>query len=102
MTVRRATETIAEELGTSSPRTEAGFYLFSAPSSKQSSSCLKPSQWKDEDPCKEIALENPAASLTDVIYDCANLNDFDVYWPAGRLFSCLSGKALYTCDVMAS
>ncbi|KAG6975833.1 hypothetical protein JG688_00001981 [Phytophthora aleatoria] len=99
MTVRRATDTIAEELGTVSPRTEEGFYLFSAPATKQKSSCNKPSQWKDEDPCKKLALGNPTKNLSDVIYECSNLNDFNVYWSADRLFSCLSGKTFYTCDV---
>ncbi|KAG6971379.1 hypothetical protein JG687_00002088 [Phytophthora cactorum] len=99
MTVRRATDTIAEELGTVSPRTEEGFYLFSAPATKQKSSCNKPSQWKNEDPCKKLALENPRKNLSDVIYECSNLNDFNVYWSADRLFSCLSGKIFYTCDV---
>lgn len=99
MNVRRATETMAAELGTVSPRTEEGFYLFSAPASKHESSCLKPSQWKNEDPCKKIALGEPRANLSDVIYECSNLNDFDVYWTPDRLFSCLSGKSFYTCDV---
>ncbi|KAH7479024.1 uncharacterized protein KRP23_5823 [Phytophthora ramorum] len=99
MTVRRATETIAQELGTISPRTQEGFYLFSAPASKEESSCFKPSQWKNDDPCKKVALETPTKSLSDVIYECSNYNDFNVYWDSERLFSCLSGKAFYTCDV---
>ncbi|KAL4170016.1 hypothetical protein KRP22_010925 [Phytophthora ramorum] len=99
MTVRRATETIAQELGTISPRTQEGFYLFSAPASKEESSCFKPSQWKNDDPCKKVALETPTKSLSDVIYECSNYNNFNVYWDSERLFSCLSGKAFYTCDV---
>ncbi|ETM37615.1 hypothetical protein L914_15837 [Phytophthora nicotianae] len=99
MNVRRGTDTIAEELGTVSPRTEEGYYLFSAPATKQESSCNKPSLWKDEDPCKNLALENPTKNLSDMIYECSNLNDFNVYWSADRLFSCLSGKSFYTCDV---
>ncbi|RLN97675.1 hypothetical protein BBJ28_00002549 [Nothophytophthora sp. Chile5] len=100
-TVRRATETIGTELGTASPRTEGGFYLFSAPASKQHSSCQNPKQWKDLDPCKALALADPTADLAAVIYACSILNDFNVYWPADRLFSCLSGESFYTCDTEA-
>ncbi|POM59578.1 hypothetical protein PHPALM_31664, partial [Phytophthora palmivora] len=99
MTVRRATETMAVELGTTYPRTQEGYYLFSAPASKQESHCLKPSQWKNEDPCKKVALRNTSTNLADVIYECSNLIDFNVYWPPDRLYSCLSGTTFYTCDV---
>ncbi|KAE9052382.1 hypothetical protein PR001_g577 [Phytophthora rubi] len=102
MTVRRATQLIGEELGTVSPRTEEGYYLFSAPASKRTTSCLKPTQWKKDDPCKPLALENPAANVSEVIYNCSNLNDFNVYWPAERLFSCLSGNSFYTCDILSA
>ncbi|KAE9360656.1 hypothetical protein PF008_g1719 [Phytophthora fragariae] len=102
MTVRRATQLIGEELGTVSPRTEEGYYLFSAPASKRTTSCLKPTQWKKDDPCKPLALENPAANVSEVIYNCSNLNDFNVYWPAERLFSCLSGNSFYTCDISSA
>ncbi|EEY65758.1 uncharacterized protein PITG_03282 [Phytophthora infestans T30-4] len=101
MNVRRAIDTIAEELGTISPRTEEGYYLFSAPATKRESSCNKPSLWKDEDPCKKIALGNPSKNLSDVIYECSNLNDFNVYWSADRLFSCLSGKTFYTLSTVS-
>eukprot|EP00644_Phytophthora_capsici_P002327 jgi/Phyca11/114976/e_gw1.27.140.1 len=97
--VRRATQTLAEELGTASPRTQEGYYLFYAPASKQESACKHPSQWKEEDPCKKLALKDPTANLSDIIHTCSLQIGFDVYWSADRLFSCLSGKSLYTCDV---
>ncbi|KAE9047636.1 hypothetical protein PR002_g937 [Phytophthora rubi] len=81
---------------------EEGYYLFSAPASKRTTSCLKPTQWKKDDPCKPLALENPAANVSEVIYNCSNLNDFNVYWPAERLFSCLSGNSFYTCDILSA
>ncbi|KAE8910351.1 hypothetical protein PF003_g5036 [Phytophthora fragariae] len=81
---------------------EEGYYLFSAPASKRTTSCLKPTQWKKDDPCKPLALENPAANVSEVIYNCSNLNDFNVYWPAERLFSCLSGNSFYTCDISSA
>lgn len=97
MTVRRATETLGVEYGTTSPRTSEGYYLFMAPQSKQIRNC-DPSQWKSGDPCKQYA--EPGVALTDVIHSCATSSEFNKYWSADRTFSCVAGKAFYLCEVL--
>lgn len=98
MTVRRATETLGTEYGTTSPRTSEGFYLFEAPQSKQLRNC-NPVEWKSDDPCKPYAVSDPDASVTDVLHACAALGNFNKYWSADRIFSCISNRAFYACDV---
>lgn len=95
-TVRRATETLAIDYGTTSPRTSEGFYLFAAPASKHEQNC-DPTRWKSDDPCKQYVGKRD--NLTEVIHACSTENNFNSYWPADRVFSCLSGKSFYACDV---
>lgn len=96
MTVRRATETLGVEFGTTSPRTSEGFYLFNAPQSKQVRTC-DPAQWAADDPCK--AFVTPGANISDVLSACATSSEFRKYWSADRVFSCVAGKAFYVCEV---
>lgn len=98
MTARRATETLGTEYGTMSPRTSEGFYLFTAPQSKQLHNC-DPAAWKSDDPCKAYAESMPEANLTKILHECAASGDFNKYWSADRVFSCISDKAFYACDV---
>jgi hypothetical protein len=95
--VRRATETVANDYGSASPRTKEGYYLFEAPASKHARQC-NPSNWKDGDPCKQVT-KIAGENVTDIINDCANANGFKDYWTADRTFSCLSGLSFYACEV---
>lgn len=95
-TVRRATETIAIDYGTTSPRTSEGFYLFTAPATKHKQNC-DPAQWKSDDPCK--LLTDAQHNLTDVLHTCSLTATFKSYWSADRIFSCLSNQSFYACDV---
>lgn len=95
-TVRRATETMAIDYGTTSPRTSEGFYLFTAPASKHERNC-DPEQWKSDDPCKPLVSEYD--NVTEVVHACSGMSAFNSYWSADRIFSCLSGKSFYACDV---
>lgn len=100
--VRRATETIASDYGSSSPRTKEGYYLFEAPASKHAKQC-SPSDWKSGDPCKAVAERSTAdENVTNVINSCSNLNGFKDYWTADRTFSCLAGLSFYSCEVSGS
>lgn len=99
MTVRRAIETLGMEFGTTSPRTSEGYYLFAAPQSKQTRSC-DPAQWASDDPCAPYAANG--ANISDVLYACRTAFDFNKYWPADRVFSCVAGKTFYACEVRTS
>lgn len=96
MTVRRATETLGVEYGTTSPRTSKGFYLFAAPQSKQVRNC-DPEQWTSDDPCKPLA--HAESNISDVLYACGTTPEFTKHWSADRVFSCVAGKAFYVCEV---
>ncbi|KAJ0410569.1 hypothetical protein ATCC90586_006593 [Pythium insidiosum] len=97
--VRRATETKVVEYGTSSPRTSEGFYLFKAPSTRQTRFC-DPMQWRDTDPCKSVAEElPPGTDVATIVQQCTLQPKFRDSWPANRVFSCLSGRSFYSCDI---
>lgn len=98
MSARRATETVSRDVGTASPRTKEGYYLFAAPSSKYAKQC-DPDKWRSDNPCVPVAEEMPGANVTDIINSCSILSGFKEYWTADRIFSCLSGMAFYTCEV---
>ncbi|TYZ62049.1 hypothetical protein PybrP1_007518 [[Pythium] brassicae (nom. inval.)] len=99
MTVRRATETLGIEYGTTSPRTSMGFYLFAAPQSKQVRNCDS-AQWTSDDPCKPLA--QTGANISDVLFACGTSPDFNKHWPADRVFSCVANKAFYACEVQGA
>ncbi|TMW60500.1 hypothetical protein Poli38472_000542 [Pythium oligandrum] len=98
ISARRPTEIKATEVGTTSPRTIEGFYLFAAPASRLERSC-NPAKWTATDPCRNVSQSMPGANVSDIIRQCSTAPKFRDSWPPARVFSCLSKQALYTCDV---